>query len=217
MNRSGAVQSPPTRRSRRSRLPRPLRWAGDSRAVVALEFAILSIPFFTFVLFLMELSYDLFTQEALDFGLHRATKLLARGNAQNVKDGPTFISQYLCPQLGGLLECQTHLYINVQKFPATGAIDYYDITTGALPVSGHVLNLAAYQSNSSFCNVAPDQFVLISVIYLGPTFVGFLLPNVLSVLFNGQPVHATLSTTGLATERFSATPASSGLPVASPC
>jgi hypothetical protein len=185
--------------------------------VVALEFALLSIPFFLFVLFVMELSYDLYTQSALDAGLRQAATQLARGNSQNVKDGPTFISQYVCPDLRGLLECSTHLYVNIIKFPASGATDYYNITTGVLPMAGNTLNLAAYTGSNSFCNVAPDQFILISVIYLGPTFIGYMLPNILSEQYAGTTVHATLSTMGMATERFNAVGVSNGTVVAAPC
>jgi hypothetical protein len=188
------------------------------QGVVALEFALVSIPFFMLVLFVLELSYDLYTQSALDAGLRYAATQLARGNSQNVKDGPTFISQYVCPDLGGLLECSSHLYINVIKFPSSGATDYYSITTGTLPMIGNTLNLAAYTGASSFCNVAPDQFILISLIYLGPSFIGRILPNnALVQQYGGTAVHATLSTVGMATERFNATGVPTGTPVAPPC
>lgn len=52
--------------------------------------------------------------------------------------------------------------------------------------------------------------VLISAIYVGPSFVGGLLPNVLSVYYNGTLVDATLSTVGIITENFPPAAAASG-------
>ena len=181
--------------------------------VVGLEFALLSIPFFMFVLFVFELSYDLFTQEVLDYALQRAVAhTLARGNAANLTDGSGFIDNFLCKDFGGLLACngaEKHIYVKVQKFTAAtqksgGTTDYFDITTGKLPMAGNVLDLSSYLASSSFCNAGSDQFVLVSVIYVGPTFVGYLLPNIISVtLSDGSQAHATLATAGINTERFS--------------
>jgi len=123
------------------------------RGVAAMEFAIITIPFLAFVFFVIEVGYDLFTQEALDAGLNQAVKQLARGNAQNVQDSASFVSSYLCPDLRGLLECDTHLYIKVQRFPPKGAKDYYDIVDGKPTISGNSLDLSAYQAKGSFCNV----------------------------------------------------------------
>ena len=181
------------------------------------------VPFFILVLGTLEISYDLYTQAALDSALYLAVRSLETGNAQNVVNSSSFISTYLCPNAFGLLECNSNMFINVQKFVATqigstsATTDYWNITTGAIPVVGHTLNLAAYQGTANFCNVAPDQFILVSVIYVGPTFVGGLLPNVFSVTYNGSAVHATLSTLGIATERFPPTGAPSGVTVAPSC
>ena len=76
------------------------------------------------------------------------------------------------------------------------------MTTGLLPTSGNTLNLANFQGTGSFCVVTPGNFILVSAIYIGPSFIGSLLPNIMSVQFNGRPVHATLSTYGVATEDF---------------
>ena len=183
----------------------------------------MTIPFFVLVLGTLEISYALYTQAALDNALYLAVRALQTGNAQNVVNSSSFISQYLCPNMFGLLECNNNVFINVQKFVATqigsssATTDYWNITTGTIPVSGHTLNLSTYQGTGNFCNVAPDQFILVSAIYVGPTFVGGLLPNIFSVTYNGMSVHATLSTFGIATERFPPTGAPSGTTVAPAC
>jgi pilus assembly protein Flp/PilA len=165
----------------------------------ALEFGIIAIPFFAWFLFIFELSFDMFQQAALDNALATALDAVQRGNAQYVQNGQSFINQYLCPALSGRLECQ-NLYINVTAPTFTGTQDFYDVTTGAIPSSGGSLLLAGYSGASSFCNAQPGQFLLISVIYVGPSFIGAILPGILSLQYNGRTVHPTMSTAAIVVE-----------------
>ncbi len=175
--------------------------ARDRRSTVALEFAILAVPLFVFMLFILELSYDLFTQEALDAGVHQAARQIQTGNAQNAQNANDFITKYLCPDLHGLLECGSRVYIKVTKLGFTGSQDFWTYTDGKIPTVGNTLNLVGYQSGD-FCNSGPSQLLLVSAIYIGPSLVGGLLPRLFSVTYNGSPVHATLSTTGMVTEGY---------------
>jgi hypothetical protein len=175
------------RRTRRSCLS---GWA-DQRGVVAIEFALLAIPFFLVLFFIFEVSLDLFEQEALDSGLHLAARQIQTGNAQNVTNGAAFVAGYLCPDLGELLNCN-NLYVNVDHIDPTTGQDYYNFTTGTLPGGGGALDLSSYGS-ANFCNAGPSEFLLISAIYVSNSAIGGLLPNVLSVKYNGATVHATLS------------------------
>ena len=180
----------------------------DRRGVVALEFAILAIPFFMWLLFIMELSYDMYTQSALDDALHAAVRMIQTGNAQYVANGSAFVTSFLCPAAGGRLEC-SRMYVLVRPANFGTNQDYYNLTTGTLPVSGNTLVLSNYASASSsgsgsFCNASPQQFLLVSAIYVGPSFLGALLPGLLSVQYNGQRVHASLATTGIVTEPYTA-------------
>lgn len=196
------------------------RRRGARAGEVAIEFAILSVALFTFLLFLFEIAYDLYTQEALDAGLHAAVRAIQTGRAQNVLNGSDFVNRFMCPSLRGLLECGSHIYVKVQKLTLSGSQDYFTVPNGAngkVPVSGNTINLAGYGS-TNFCNSAPGQVTLVSAIYLGPTFVGGLLPGIFSVYGpSGMPVHATLSTTGLVTEDYTQTAPPQGVVPAAGC
>ena len=189
-------------------------------AEAALEFAILALPMFTFILLVFEVSYDLYTQEALDAGLHQAVRALQTGRAQNMLNGNDFVNRYMCPSMGGLLECSTHVYVKVQKILFTNNQDFYTVpngATGQIPLSGNAVNLSGYGS-MNFCNSAPGQVTLVSAIYLGPTFLGGLLPGLFSVHSpSGSLVHATLSTTGLVTEDYTPIAATIGTTPAPSC
>jgi Flp pilus assembly protein TadG len=187
----------PERSSSSSRCLRSAR-----HGAVALEFAILSIPFFMWMLAIFEISYDMFTQSALDDALHVAVRSIQTGNAQYLLNGQTFISNYLCPAANGRLIC-ANLYVSVSPANFTATVkDYHDLTTGGLPVSGNTLNLTSYTAATSFCNASPQQFLLVSAVYVGPTFLSGLLPGLFTVQYLGKTVHATLATTGIVTEPY---------------
>jgi Flp pilus assembly protein TadG len=188
----------------------------SKRGSTALQFAIVSLPFFLWILFIFELSYDLFTQVALDNGLAQAAREIQTGNAQYLQNGQAFINAYLCPALGGRLECG-NLYVNVSS-PSFGTNqDYYNFTTGTVPSSGGSLVLTGYSGASAFCNAQPSQFLLVSVIYVGPSFIGAILPGVLSLKYNSVAVHATLSTVGLVVEPYTPGSAPNGTTPAAAC
>ena len=191
---------------------RPGRLGHDTRATTAVEFGMVAMPFLMLLLFVFELSYDLFSQSVLDCALQIAARQLQTGNAQNVKDGNDFITKYLCPDLGGLLMC-SGVYIKVAKITPSSTQDYYDYTTGAVPVSGGTLDLSSYAA-ASFCNAGPAQLLLISAVYVGPTFLGGLLPGLFSASYNGHLVHASLATVGLVSEAYTPT---AGTNVAAAC
>lgn len=198
------------------------RLARDLGATTSLEFAILSVPFFLLLLFIFELSYDLYTQEALDAALHVAVRQIQTGRAQNLASGSDFVANYLCPAARGLLECGTHMYVKVTRIAFTGNQDFYDWTDGKIPVAGNALDLAGggYVTSGgadTFCNSQPGQAILVSVLYLGPSFIGGILPKILSVTSNGATVHATLSTTGGVTEFFPLAAPGQGATPAAPC
>lgn len=173
----------------------------------------IALPFLMLLLFVFELSYDLFSQAALDNALQIAARQLQTGNAQNVKDGNDFITRYLCPDLGGLLMC-SNVYIQVARIAPSATQDYYDYTTGLPPVTNGTLDLSGYLA-ASFCNAGPSQLLLISAVYVGPTFLGGFLPGAFSATFNGRLVHPTLSTAGIVSEAYTPSALASG--TAKPC
>jgi hypothetical protein len=68
------------------------------------------------------------------------------------------------------------------------------------------LNLSSFAS-AQFCNAAPSETLLVTAIYVGPTIIGNMLPNVLSVSYNGSLVHAVMSQVGTVAENFTVTTA----------
>jgi hypothetical protein len=202
-----------------------LLWSGR-RGATALEFALLALPFLFFLLLQIELSYDFFSQEVLDMALHAALRQIQTGNAQNLSSGAAFMTSYLCPATHGLLDCN-NLWFSIQKLPSPLASnqDYYTYTTGKIPTSGgNKLNLSGFSNSGgsgagNFCNSGPAEMLLVSAVYIGPSFIGGAFPNMLSYTnyLDSSQVDASLSTAATVTESYTATTAASGQTVASSC
>jgi Flp pilus assembly protein TadG len=197
------VSAPPLFKRKRGSL-------ADRKGAVALEFAILATCFFILVLGVCEVAFDLFLQEVNDLALQEAARSIETGNSQSSTSEASFIQNYVCNSTAGHLLVCGNFHIRTQTFQMTnssGAATGTDfssasLSTGTLPMSGHVLNLSSYDGTGSFCNAAPGSLTLISAIYVGPTFLAALLPWVFSETYNGAPVHAVLSQVGVASENF---------------
>jgi len=176
------------------------RRAAARRGAVALEFAILAIPFFMWIMFIFELGYDLFTQEALDAALQSAVRQIQTGNAQGVTTGQAFIKSYLCPAARGLLECQ-NMSISVTALDAT-VPDYSYTPTPSIELSKGEIVPFNDSAGGVFCNAMPKQLVLVQALYIGPSFIAGLLPGVLSARYGNSMAHPTLATAGFVVEPY---------------
>jgi len=177
----------------------------DRRAIVALEFAILSIPFFLLVLGVCEIAFDMFLQEATDLALQAGARQMEIGASKGSSSENSFINNYVCNTTAGRMLVCKNFHIKVLLLQSGQDFSTPAVSNGTLPLSGHKLDLSAYDGNagqSVFCNAPPGTLLLISAIYVGPTFLSGLLPFYFNQTYNGYPVHAVLSQVGVASEQF---------------
>jgi hypothetical protein len=183
------------------------------------EMAICGPIFFVLLFFAFDLAYDGFIQAALEATLATTAQQVEVGNTTSAT-AANFVSTYACNNSEGLLNCNS-LYIRVENFsynPAT-CPDFWDATAGSAPVSGTgVIGLSDYVGTSpgnggnigatncsttqttAFCDPLPQQKIILSAVYLAPTFLHGLLPN--SASYNGQVYHVAFDTIGFETENF---------------
>ena len=187
--------------------PRLACFKRSTGAVAAIEFAMLAPIFIFLLLFIFEFAFDLMWQSTLDTALDLAARKVQTGNAKTAQNGTDFINTYMCPNLLGLVSCGS-VYVKIQHVVPTGQQDFYDFTSAHVPTSGSTLDLSSYAS-SGFCSAMPNEMILITAIYVAPTFVAGILPGMTTLFYNGLPVHAVFSSVALETEGFW-TPAASG-------
>ncbi len=187
-----------------------------AQGATALEFAILSIPYFMLVLGVCEVSFDLFLQEATDLALQEATRSIEVGLSQGSANEAGFVKTYVCNSTAGSLLICTNFHIKVQTIAVTNGPNGISSTdfsnapnaNGSVPMSGHTLDLSSYDGATSFCNAPAGSLILVSAIYVGPSFLSGLMPFVFNQTYNGKPVHAVLSQVGIASESFTSTTSS---------
>jgi hypothetical protein len=194
----------------------------ERRSAFAFEFA--------FVVF--EVAYDEFMQEVLDATVSSGARQVQIGNAQSATSA-NFVATYVCPYANGLLNCN-NLFVRVQAVTFTSGActngDYYNATKGSPPISGGVLKLGAFYSGNStgaqgtggvidgspcatansslsgYCSAGPQQMMLISAVYVAPSFLaGLAGPLIGHITYNNQYVRAQFSTAAFETENFKAT------------
>jgi Flp pilus assembly protein TadG len=186
-------------------LPRGSTWRElrrDRSAGAALEFAVVALPFITFLVFLLEIGYDFFAQVSLDYGVQTAARQIQIGNAQGANTAAVFQTDYLCPALSGLLPCSS---VTVNVTPITS--DYYSSVSATLPV-----NSSGTFSTSGFtyCPGSPNQLMLVQAYYLSPSLLAAVVPSMAASTAGGLQ-RVTVSSMAFINENFPVTsPAPAG-------
>jgi len=209
----------------RSRLPASWR---STRASVMVEFAIVGPVFILLLLVVFQVAYDLFLQEVLDSTLAVTARQMQINATQSATatGSTSFATGYFCPNSFGFVNCN-NVFVRVETVSTaltdSSCLDVYQMTTGQLPVTNGQLGLASFTSNTGlgtgaavpasscdtnsgtgYCNPAGQEFVILTVIYVGPSFLNGYLPGTQAYRYNGHLVRAQLASTAFETEDYTA-------------
>ncbi len=212
------------------RVRRPAALWRDNRTTTLMEFAIVGPLFMILLLLIFEVAYDQFEREVLESTLDYTAHEDAVGSYQGVLSGSAFVSSDFCSNDYGLLNCN-NVYVRVQEFvPSQSCYDLYQETTGTLPVAQSggkwSLQLANFVSASGtgtggvataagdscittnsatgFCNAEPSELVIMTAIYVVPSFVTALMPAAYTYTYNGHYVRAPFASEAFYTEPYTA-------------
>jgi Flp pilus assembly protein TadG len=89
------------------------RFGDEEKGAVAVEFAILALPFFTIIFAILETSMVFFAGQILDSAVQDSSRLLRTGRAQANSYTAATYRQAICNGLYGMFDC-TKLKIKVQ-------------------------------------------------------------------------------------------------------
>ncbi len=167
------------------------------RSVVSVEIGFIALPFLMLLLGMMEVSYDMYVQSAMNLAAAQSMRLIWTGQVQGPISSTSFVTNNLCPIMSGLIDCNL-VTVRAQKIAGFPTTDFWTFMT-----SNHLPN---YQTGSgstgslntagwAVCTGGPGAAVLFEIVYAGPTFVGGLLP-VWSVNNAGTRVHPTYAAAG---------------------
>ena len=169
---------------------------GARHGSTALEFAILIIPFWLFLLFLFELGFDFYVQLALDYAVQQSGRLLQTGAGSAATTSTVFKNDCVCPVVAGFLNCGQ---ITLTAYPVT-TTDYYTNALaggGFVPLTAGALNTASW----GFATGAPNAPMFLQAVYTSVSIVGMLFPS-MSVAYGGARVHVTTSSVGFLNEQY---------------
>lgn len=168
-----------------ARLPRrALREEGGATAV---EFAIISIPFFATVFFLLENGYNFFVQSQLESATSKAARTIMTGAAQRAGATEAQFRNALCSNMLLPTGCRDRLFIDVRSVSAN--------------VQAFLDPASINRIENRFCLGAGGQFTVIRVGYASPVISSLWQASQTTV--NGQSVRMLRSGLVFRNEPFS--------------
>jgi len=93
----------------------------DRRGAVAIEFAIVSIPFFLLLFAILEMALMFFVAQVLDTATVSASRLIRTGEAKAQNISQSTFKTKVCDGMVNLVDCSSRLYVDVQSYSSFGA------------------------------------------------------------------------------------------------
>jgi Flp pilus assembly protein TadG len=143
-------------------LPRRLRF--DRRAVAAVEFALVCVPFTIFLLAIMGVGLQYFLQQALDYATQGAARQVQLGHIPAGYTEADFVTKVFCPIFGTFQVC-ANLFVDVR--PVT---DYQQLTAPGVTDAPNSTATTGFK----FCPGQPGQLMYAHVVFLAPSIGGSL-------------------------------------------
>lgn len=91
----------------------PAGWKQDDRGVVAIEFALLAVPFLFLLLGTLEICYAYASGYVLETGIIQAARLIRTGQAQESADPQAAFEAKLCELTSSILDCSAITYESI--------------------------------------------------------------------------------------------------------
>ena len=135
----------------------------DSRGAVAVEFAIVSIPFFLLLFAILEMALMFFVAQVLDTATVSASRLIRTGEAKAAAMNQDKFKTQVCAGMVKLVDCDNRLYVDVQSYSTFGAYS----PTSPLDSSGKVAKTKYTAGNKS-------EIIVVRSFYAWPILFNFL-------------------------------------------
>lgn len=175
----------PTIRREHGRLRcRVRRLRRDENGAVAVEFALIAIPFFLILFSIIEVSLVFFANQILDNAVADASRMIRTGQAQQANFTATEFRSKVCENLIGLFDCSANkLYVDVKTFNT-----FNDVTV-AKPINAD----GEIEDNFGYDDGGPETIVVARVYYEWPLITNFIKTG-LGDLANGNRLIASVAT-----------------------
>lgn len=139
------------------------RLLADRRGAVAMEFAIVSIPFFLLLFAILELALMFFVGQVLDTATVSASRLIRTGEAKAQSLTQDQFKAKICDEMVNLVDCNTRLYVDVQSYSSFGAYT----PTSPLDKDGNI-------SSTQYTNGNKSEIIVVRSFYAWPVLFDLL-------------------------------------------
>jgi Flp pilus assembly protein TadG len=174
----------------------------ESKAMAAVEFAIIGLPFLLMIAEIFQSALYVFDSAALDSATQAAARQILTGSVQNGNLTATqFQTNVLCPLLPAVMPCG-NVIVNLQAFSAVaypGGYDNYVNSTQTAIIMPPLNN-----SETSFCPGNSDQYIYLQVFYAMPLLGTVWLPA-MTTTFQGQTVALVSASAAFKNEPYQST------------
>lgn len=155
------------------------RFRRNEDGVTAVEFALISLPFFAVLFAVIELGMIFFAEMMIDNGMNKTARLIRTGQAQAMSQGE--FKQQMCSDVFLINDCLTSVVLDVRSFDNFGDIVLPDLVNNGQPIN-----------NPSYDPGARRQVVVVRAVHGWD----LLIPNI-----------TNMGNMGTTTKRFLATSA----------
>jgi Flp pilus assembly protein TadG len=159
------------------RVPSPLRrpFRRNSDGAVAVEFALLAIPFLALILAIFQTSMVYITGQVLQTAVTDASRLIMTGQAQSQSFDASKFKAAVCSRVTAMFNCSQLLQVDVKVYSSfTGA----SVTTP--PVSGGSLDTSSFGFNAGSSN----DIVVVRGVIAYPVIIPFVAKSYINLSNN---------------------------------
>ncbi len=162
--------------------PRRAGLAADRRGAVAIEFAIVSIPFFLLLFAILELALMFFVGQVLDTATVAASRLIRTGEAKAQAITQTQFKTQICAGMVNLIDCGSRLYVDVQSYSTFGSYT----PTSPLDKDGNITTTKYTTGNKS-------EIIVVRSFYAWPVLFDFLARDTVRLSTGDQLLGAVVA------------------------
>jgi Flp pilus assembly protein TadG len=140
----------------------PRRFRRDENGATAVEFALISVPFFMLLMTTVEMALVLWTSQQMEEAVFQGSRTMLTGESRTIYNNPgTAAAQFrdaVCVNMTLISNCTSRLTVDVRTFASFGA------ATSSSPITAGVLNTAGF----GFQPVTPSSIVVVRAVLSYP-------------------------------------------------
>ncbi len=163
------------------RIVSPRRFLRRQDGAVAVEFALVMLPFLAIMFAIMETALVFFAGQTLETAVADSARLIMTGQAQSQSLTADTFKNAVCTRIYGLFNCSSGVYVDVRTYTSFASVSM------AQPVdaNGNLVNNFQYQPGG------PGDIVVVRLFYQWPIKVSLLGLNLSNMSGGNRLVVAT--------------------------